>query len=43
MQHVAAAKARGAVHYGMSVKNAIIAQFDLIANHCIGPDAHSGA
>jgi hypothetical protein len=43
MQHVGAAQASRAVHDSVRVKNALLAQFHLIADHGVGSDADSGA
>src|SRR5205807_6009075 len=43
MQHVAAAQARRTIHYSVRMKNAILAQLDVVAHDCIGPDRDSRA
>jgi hypothetical protein len=43
MQHVCAAQARWAIHYGMGVQDALFAQHYIAAHYGISPDADSGA
>jgi hypothetical protein len=41
MQHVRTTQAGGSVYHSMRVKNAVFAQFHIVADNGIGPDAYS--